>query len=103
MEHIEAQIPLVIQGTPNVVYNYVYINELIIRTEFGKYITANAWFRYYRIDEDGNRYEAPLEMGRPMLSIPDLNQVMGEVEGGMDLKNGVESAFIGLAMMQGLV
>jgi len=100
---IEATKPLTIPGTPNIVFPYVYIEELVIRTSFGQRIIAQAWFRFYRVDDEGNRQESPLELGRPMLMIPDLNEVLESVEGGADLKNGVEQAFIMLGQANGVI
>ena len=100
---IEATSPLVISGTPDIVYPYVFIEDLNINTRFGQSIQAMAFFRYYRIDENGNRFEAPLSLGRPMLLISNLNEVLGQVEGGTSLKDGVEQAFIMLGQAQGVI
>lgn len=100
--HIEANNPLVVSGSDTTVYPYVYIQDLHIHTEFNRAISAYVWFRFYRLD--GNtKIEAPLEYGRILLSIPNLNEVLDVVEGGSDLKNGVEQAFIMLGKAQGLI
>lgn len=101
--HIDAQIPITITGTPDVVYDKVYISNLNITTILGVSISAIVEFRYYRVLDDGGMQEAPLYLGSRMLSLPDLNQVLAAVEGGSDLKNGVEYAFVALGKAYGVI
>ena len=103
MSDISVENPLVIAGTPDVVYDYVYISNLNIQTLPGEKVSATVLFRYYRILEGGALDYAPLSLGEKMLQINDLNSILGAVEGGSGLKDAVEAAFIGLGKAMGVL
>lgn len=99
---IVATTPIVVQGTPDVTYDLVYVSDLQIHAIPGERITCSVSFRHYRL-VDGKRDYAPFELGEKHVQIADLNQVLGMVEGGSDLKDAVESAFISIGKGMGVI
>lgn len=99
---IAATTPIVVQGTQDVIYDLVYISDLQIHAIAGERITCSVSFRHYRL-VDGKRDYAPFHLGERHVQIADLNQVLGMVDGGSDLKDAVESAFIQIGKANGVI
>lgn len=111
-EHIEANIPITITGTPDVVFPYVFVEDLNSNTIFNIRTSATAFFRYYRTDENGNKYDAPIELGRKVLYIDDVDEasslldgatIIGILMNGGGMKQVIEYALVTIAKSKGII
>lgn len=112
VQHIEATNPLVIPGAPDVTYPYVFVEDLQSSTIFRVKTSATAFFRFYRIDENNERFEVPLALGRPVLVIDDVDEALSILDGptiidilmnGGGLKEVIEYACVTIAKARGII
>lgn len=94
---------VVINGTPDTTYNYVWIPFFQVNTpsKVDPNVYASIQFRHYRI-VDGNYEDAPLDKMPPPIQV-NLTEVLGNIEGGTDLYAAVTSALVGLGKAYGVI
>lgn len=95
---------LVIPGSPDIEYNYVWIPVFNVLTpsKIDPAVLARVEFRKYRKLEDDSIEEAPLSEP-PVFMDVTLSDVLGSIEGGTDLYEAVKAALINLGKAQGLI